>query len=198
MSTQPFAVGILAELRQQLPDQILHLSILYLAHRRSRRRVGAVARRRAVRRPREPGERAARRRHLGGARSPRNPRDFDAAWKLARADYWLGGHAPGAGTARVSRAGHRRRPQGDRARAEPARRPLLDRREHGRARRVVRPARRASSTASRSRRSSRPCCGSIRRSCRARPTARSAAGISRCPAVRRQQQAGRSSTCASR
>ena len=23
-----------------------------------------------------------------------NPRDFDAAWKLARADYWLGGHAP--------------------------------------------------------------------------------------------------------
>ncbi len=26
----------------------------------------------------------------------RNPRDFDAAWKLARADYWLGGHAPEA------------------------------------------------------------------------------------------------------
>jgi hypothetical protein len=24
----------------------------------------------------------------------RNPKDFDAAWKLARADYWLGGHAP--------------------------------------------------------------------------------------------------------
>jgi len=23
-----------------------------------------------------------------------NPRDYDAAWKLARADYWLGGHAP--------------------------------------------------------------------------------------------------------
>jgi tetratricopeptide (TPR) repeat protein len=23
-----------------------------------------------------------------------NPRDFDSAWKLARADYWLGGHAP--------------------------------------------------------------------------------------------------------
>ena len=23
-----------------------------------------------------------------------NPRDFEAAWKLARADYWLGGHAP--------------------------------------------------------------------------------------------------------
>jgi tetratricopeptide (TPR) repeat protein len=24
----------------------------------------------------------------------RNPGDFDAAWKLARADYWLGGHVP--------------------------------------------------------------------------------------------------------
>jgi tetratricopeptide (TPR) repeat protein len=23
-----------------------------------------------------------------------NPRDFDAAWKLSRANYWLGGHAP--------------------------------------------------------------------------------------------------------
>src|SRR5205085_11931845 len=23
-----------------------------------------------------------------------DPRDFDSAWKLARADYWLGGHAP--------------------------------------------------------------------------------------------------------
>jgi tetratricopeptide (TPR) repeat protein len=23
-----------------------------------------------------------------------NPADFDSAWKLARADYWLGGHAP--------------------------------------------------------------------------------------------------------
>lgn len=26
----------------------------------------------------------------------RNPQAFDAAWKLARADYWLGGHAPEA------------------------------------------------------------------------------------------------------
>src|SRR4029079_16660091 len=23
-----------------------------------------------------------------------DPRNFDAAWKLARADYWLGGHVP--------------------------------------------------------------------------------------------------------
>ena len=27
-------------------------------------------------------------------RLQKNPRDFDAAWKLARARYWLGGHAP--------------------------------------------------------------------------------------------------------
>ena len=29
-------------------------------------------------------------------RRAQNPRDFDAAWKLARARYWLGGHAPEA------------------------------------------------------------------------------------------------------
>src|SRR5205809_3961019 len=28
------------------------------------------------------------------ARLASNARDFDAAWKLSRADYWLGGHAP--------------------------------------------------------------------------------------------------------
>jgi len=31
---------------------------------------------------------------LWQAELERNPRAFDAAWKLARADYWLGGHAP--------------------------------------------------------------------------------------------------------
>jgi hypothetical protein len=29
-------------------------------------------------------------------RLARNPKDFEAAWKLARAQYWLGGHAPAA------------------------------------------------------------------------------------------------------
>jgi hypothetical protein len=29
-------------------------------------------------------------------RLQKNPRDFEAAWKLARARYWLGGHAPEA------------------------------------------------------------------------------------------------------
>ena len=29
-----------------------------------------------------------------GRRSETNPASFEAAWKLARVDYWLGGHAP--------------------------------------------------------------------------------------------------------
>lgn len=33
---------------------------------------------------------------IWAARLQRNPRDFEAAWKLARARYWLGGHAPDA------------------------------------------------------------------------------------------------------
>jgi hypothetical protein len=37
------------------------------------------------------GRRAA---ELWSAALRRNPGDFDAAWKLARADYWLGGHVP--------------------------------------------------------------------------------------------------------
>jgi hypothetical protein len=32
---------------------------------------------------------------LWSAELGRNPQAFDAGWKLARADYWLGGHAPG-------------------------------------------------------------------------------------------------------
>ena len=31
---------------------------------------------------------------LWSAALANNPRDFDSAWKLSRADYWLGGHAP--------------------------------------------------------------------------------------------------------
>jgi tetratricopeptide (TPR) repeat protein len=38
---------------------------------------------------------ARRAAELWTAALTRNPKDFDAAWKLARADYWLGGHAPG-------------------------------------------------------------------------------------------------------
>ena len=31
---------------------------------------------------------------IWGERLQKNPRDFEAAWKLARARFWLGGHAP--------------------------------------------------------------------------------------------------------
>jgi len=37
---------------------------------------------------------ARRAAELWAARLKPNPQDFEAAWKLARADYWLGGHAP--------------------------------------------------------------------------------------------------------
>lgn len=35
----------------------------------------------------------------------RNPQAFDAAWKLARADYWLGGHTPEAEQRRMFESG---------------------------------------------------------------------------------------------
>ena len=37
---------------------------------------------------------AKRAANLWAAELSSNPKSFDAAWKLARADYWLGGHAP--------------------------------------------------------------------------------------------------------
>lgn len=39
------------------------------------------------------------------ARLAQNPRDFDSAWKLARARYWLGGHAAEADRKRTLEAG---------------------------------------------------------------------------------------------
>ena len=94
------------------------------------------------------GKRARGRGDLGARSSPPNPRDFESAWKLARAMYWLGSHGPAGGAARrrssaaSPRAARRRRSQPDAARGT-----LLDRRQHGRARRVVRPAAGAASTA---------------------------------------------------
>jgi tetratricopeptide (TPR) repeat protein len=39
---------------------------------------------------------ARRAAEMWGERLTADPRDFDAAWKLSRAHYWLGGHAPAA------------------------------------------------------------------------------------------------------
>lgn len=56
------------------------------------------------------------------SRLQQNPRDFEAAWKLARARYWLGGHAPegerkallesGIAAARAALAAEPNRPEG--------------------------------------------------------------------------------------
>jgi tetratricopeptide (TPR) repeat protein len=42
---------------------------------------------------------------IWAARLAVNPRDFEAAWKLSRADYWLGGHAEGSDRRRYYEAG---------------------------------------------------------------------------------------------
>src|SRR5262249_39409270 len=62
----------------------------------------------------------------------RDPRDFEAAWKIARADYWIGGARPPGRTPPGVRAGHRGGTQSDRPPAGPGRGTLLGRREHGR------------------------------------------------------------------
>jgi hypothetical protein len=59
---------------------------------------------------------------IWSARLQKDPRDFDAAWKLARVSYWLGGHAPeverrtalegGLTAARAAIALHPDRPEG--------------------------------------------------------------------------------------
>ena len=64
--------------------------------------------------------------------------DFEAAWKLARAAYWLGTHAAGVRTSSGARARRQRRRSRGQAGARSSGRPLLARGEHGHAGRVVR------------------------------------------------------------
>jgi hypothetical protein len=45
---------------------------------------------------RESPAQAAQAEAIWAERLVENPRDFESAWKLARARYWLGGHAPEA------------------------------------------------------------------------------------------------------
>jgi tetratricopeptide (TPR) repeat protein len=72
--------------------------ILYIAV------IGAAAPRQAAPAPGDADAWYAARENLASARHAadlwterlrRDPRDYEAAWKLARARYWLGGHAPG-------------------------------------------------------------------------------------------------------
>src|SRR5262249_16017066 len=47
----------------------------------------------------------------------RDPQSFDAAWRLARAEYWLGGHVPESEQRKIYESGVAAGRQGDRARA---------------------------------------------------------------------------------
>ena len=64
------------------------------------------------------------------------PQAFDAAWKLARASYWLGGHAQEKDRRRWYRARNRRGAARHRDCRRSTRRTLLDGREHGSAGRI--------------------------------------------------------------
>ena len=75
------------------------------------------------------------------ARLKKDPKDFEAAWKLARACYWLGGHVAADEQRAQYRARHRGRTTGLGDARRSRRRPLLDGGQHGRDGRVVRPAR---------------------------------------------------------
>ena len=200
---QPFARRILAELDQQARDQILHLGIVYRGFCASVTLAGtrsAGRSRRALSRSRHAGERARGRRASGRARL------------AARSEGLRVGVEAGA---RAVLAGHQR-PAAERERkaaleagidagrkavalaAAASRGAFLDRRQHGRARRIVRPAARHQVSRADSRRArdgaedrSRLSAG-LRRS-RARPLVLQSAR-----AVRRRQEEVGSSTCARR
>jgi len=80
----------LSEIGQQPSDRILHPSILYPAliaqspeaERLFADRANLASARRAA--------------EIWSSALAGDPRNFDAAWRLARADYWLGGHGPEA------------------------------------------------------------------------------------------------------
>ena len=87
MSRSPSRAGILAEIHQQLPDQLLHPPILYPARSAAQSADAVYADRANLASARRAAD-------LWSGMLAEDARNFDAAWKLARAAYWLGGHAP--------------------------------------------------------------------------------------------------------
>ena len=70
----------------------------------------------ALPRSRAPRERDAAPQRSGRPAGAANPKDFESAWKLAQARYWLGTNGlPEAGAQGSARGRHRRRTRGDRA-----------------------------------------------------------------------------------
>ena len=196
---QPFAVGVFAETHEELPDESLHRRILYRCSSPPRPRCTrsrATPTRSTASAPMWP--RPARRSRIWSARLAKTPTDFESAWKLARAAYWLGGHDEQA----ARRADLERGVEAGRQASmlEPTRPEglLLDGRVHGPAGRVVRHAPGAEVSRRRSARRSRRCCRSTRPTRTARPTARWDAGTTRCRGCSAAARRSRRSTCASR
>ena len=91
----------------------------------------------------------ADREHLASARKAaeiwaadlaKDANNFEAAWKLARVCYWLGGHAPQDERRSFLERGIDGGATGRCLGAEPAGRPFLAGRGHGQPRGIVRPA----------------------------------------------------------
>ncbi len=127
-----------------------------------------------------------------------DPANFEAAWKLARADYWLGGHAPEAERRRFLEQGIDAGRTAVAIDGRSPRRALLAGRQHGCARGVVRNPRgteipQADQRSVRDGAAARSRLRAGVRGSRARPMVFQGAAL-----VRRQPQAGRSSTCARR
>ena len=136
VSAQPFAARIFAELRQQLPDQVLHRPILYLRFSRPSR----PTRTRCT--PIAPTSRARGARPTSGRRTGRgDPRRLRGGVE-ARARRLLA-RRPRAGAASAAKLFEDGIDGGRKAIAAAAqspRGPFLDGRQHGRARRIVRSA----------------------------------------------------------
>ena len=157
--TSPSRVGVLAQLHQQPLDQVLHRHIVCLdrwhrsAHPGPGRRGRSIQVPAALRLRSGPGDpdalyqdrenlaSAKQAADIWAARLAANPRDFDSAYKLAQARYWLGTNGlPEAERKGAFEAGIAAARTAIALEREPPRRTFLAGREHGRARRVVRPA----------------------------------------------------------
>ena len=122
-------------------------------------------------------------RRSGPTGSQKSPTRFRGGLE-ARARALLAGRASaGSRTQGPPRGRHRGRTSGRRHRAQSARRSFLDRGQHGSARRVVRTAAGPQVPRRHQGRAADRAASSIPPSSRARPTARSDAGISRCPGL---------------
>ena len=205
---QPFAGRVLARPHEEPRDEILHRRILYLAlivalgaplARSDARRRRATPTRSIAIANSAPARVAAER--IWSERLAADATDFESAWKLARARLLARRPTVRPRPTRRSAMLERGIEAGRAASSCEPGAPdglLLDGGQHGRAGRVARPASGHEVPRRRSTRRSRRRCSSIRRSSTARPTARWAAGTTRCRGSSAATCGSRSSTCARR